>query len=490
MRQKKHLIVIIKTFFLATSLICHVGCKKYIAVQAPYTSTNSLNVYTDDANATAAMTGMYSRMSASPAFFGSSSLNLFAGLSADELTLYSGVTTQNYVAYYTNSLVANSVQNYGSEYWSGIYNYIYACNAAVEGLSDTSSNLMTPSVKRQVLGEAKFMRAFFYFYLVTLYGDVPLVTTTDYVTNNVMGRTPQTQVYKLMIDDLTDAEALLSSDFLDGKLQKYATGVTPERVRPTKWAAAALLARVNLFAGYAAAAESQATLVIDNAAMFGLASVDSVFLKNNNEAIWQLQPVLSSQNTQDAISFILAPGGPTNNTSKPVYLSSQLINSFEAGDKRRIIGKWVNSITLTGVTYYYPYKYKNITATVTEYETILRLGELFLIRAEARDLLNNISGAKADLNMVRARAGLAGTLAADKTSLQAAILHERQVELFTEWATRWLDLKRTGSVDAVMSVVTPIKSNGLVSWNSYQQLYPIYFNDILKDPNLKQNNGY
>ena len=71
----------------------------------------------------------------------------------------------------------------------------------------------------------------------------------------------------------------------------------------------------------------------------------------------------------------------------------------------------------------------------------------------------------------------------------AAVLHERQVELFMELGHRWLDLKRSGSIDAVMNIVTPLKGNG-AAWQSYQQLYPIPLNDIQKDPNLTQNTGY
>jgi hypothetical protein len=77
----------------------------------------------------------------------------------------------------------------------------------------------------------------------------------------------------------------------------------------------------------------------------------------------------------------------------------------------------------------------------------------------------------------------------DKTSLLAAILHERQVELFCEWGHRWLDLKRTGNIDVVMNLVTPSKANG-APWQTYQQLYPIPVSDILAAPNLKQNLGY
>jgi hypothetical protein len=118
---------------------------------------------------------------------------------------------------------------------------------------------------------------------------------------------------------------------------------------------------------------------------------------------------------------------------------------------------------------------------------MLRLAEQYLIRAEARGQQNNISGAQADLNVIRNRAGLPNTTAATQSDLLSAILHERQVELFTELGQRLLDLKRTNNVDNVMRVVTPLKGG---TWNSNWQLYPVPVSDIQKNPALVQNSGY
>jgi hypothetical protein len=118
---------------------------------------------------------------------------------------------------------------------------------------------------------------------------------------------------------------------------------------------------------------------------------------------------------------------------------------------------------------------------------ILRLSEQYLIRAEARTRLNKISEAKADLNTIRTRAGLANTTANDENSLLTSILNERQVELFTEWGHRWLDLKRTNKVDVVMSVITPQKGG---TWSSNWAWYPLPLYDIQQNSKLVQNSGY
>ena len=98
-----------------------------------------------------------------------------------------------------------------------------------------------------------------------------------------------------------------------------------------------------------------------------------------------------------------------------------------------------------------------------------------------------MTAAAADLNVIRQRAGLTNTTATGQQAILNAILHERQVEFFTEWGHRWFDLKRTGNVNAVMSVVTPQKGG---IWNANWALYPIPISEITLNPNLKQNPGY
>jgi starch-binding outer membrane protein, SusD/RagB family len=476
------------------------SCKKMVEISPPSTSIAENAVYTNSITAISVLTGIYGNMiNATGIFTGNRSISLLTSLSADELSTKQPITTLE-GQYYTNSLSALVPPNAGSEQWSPLYNFVFKANAAIQGLTDEKANVLPAVVRNQLLGEAKYLRAFFYFYLANLYGDVPLALTTDPKINTNLSRTPKTVVYQQIISDLEDAQRLLSSSYLDQTLQSN----TPERIRPTTWAASALLARVYLYTGDWSKSEEQATTVINNSSLFSLVpSLNNVFLKNSKEAIWQLQPTNASFNTQDAITFIIPASGP--NASKPVYLSNNLLKSFEANDQRIVYGNWIDTVIYevsAGIydTVAYPVKYKintpnnNITpatgsANMTEYLMVFRLAEQFLIRAEARAQQNNISGAKTDLNAIRTRAGLPNATAGEKSSLLAAILNERQTELFTEWGNRWFDLKRTGSVDAVMSVVTPQKSNG-ASWQSYQQVYPIPLSDLSLMPNIVQNSGY
>lgn len=463
------------------------SCKKLVQAPVPTTSIAADNVYLSDATAAAVLTGIYQKVSSlntnSPG--GVSSLTLYAGLSADEFSLWNGVTNLTAIAHYQNQLTGTPGTNYGSAYWSTFYPYLFTCNDAIAGL--TASTSLSQAVKQQALGEAEFMRAFFYFYLVNLYDNIPLVLTTDPKINASMSQASKVQVYQQIVTDLQSAQTLLSTNYLDGTL----VNTTADRVRPTKWAATALLARVYLYTNNWAGADSAASVLINNTSLFGLSSLSNAFLRaslGNNEAIWQLQPVSTAgtTNTWDAYNFIIGASGPDKGTNFGAYLSSSLMNSFEPNDQRT--QNWIGNTTFGGVTYYYPYKYKLTTGAVKEHLMILRLAEQYLIRAEARVNEGNIGGAQTDLNTIRARAGLPATTDSTQAALLADILHERRVELFAELGHRWLDLKRTGAIDSTMTAADPQKNNSV--WQSYQQSYPISASDIQYDPNLKQNPGY
>ncbi len=469
------------------------GCKKLVEVTAPATNLTQGNVYSTDQTAAGVLTGIFLDMSADlPAGTGTvAPLSYYPGLSADEFTLWSGASNPELSAFYQNALN----NNYASEFWNNLYYILYSTNAALEGLS--SSTTLSPAVKQQLTGEAKFARAFCYFYLVNLYGDVPLLLSSNTQANVSASRTPAATVWKQIISDLLDAQSLLSPNFLDASLSLNST----ERVRPTKWAASALLARAYLYTQDWAYAKAQASTIINNTAQFGLSALNNAFLKaslGNKEAIWQLQPVTVGFNTLDAPLFVITSAGLSD--VNPVYVSDGLLGSFESGDLRKT--SWLNSIAVSGTTYYFPYKYKvfavnsaiSSPSAMSEFEMVLRLSEQFLIRAEAEANLGDMSSAANDLNIIRSRAGLPAStiLTSTATIAQAltAILHERQVELFSEWGHRWLDLKRTKTVDAIMGSPGNASIAKGSTWKSYQQYYPIPLYDLQKDPNLVQNNGY
>lgn len=484
----KKILIEMNYYFLILLLTTAIGCKKFVEVPAPTSSISSASVFTNNLSAIAAVTNIYTGLvSNGPLSNNLPGVSGIAGLSADELDLYSGNTNTTLGFYYTNNLsVTNGV---GGDFWSTTYAMIYQSNSIIEGLNNSST--LTPAVKQQLLGEAKFSRALGYFYLINLYGDVPLALTTDYTVNSNLSRTSAAQVYIQIISDLNEAKGALSANFLDATLST----ITDERVRPTKWAASALLARVYLYTKNWNEANNEATNIINNTGSFGLVDLDNVFLKNSQEAIWQMQPINQGLNTLDGFTFVIPNTGPNGNQC--ITVSNTLLNSFEVNDQRK--NHWIGTVNVGLTTYSFPYKYKVMTnqnvataGDMTEYEMVLRLGEQYLIRseAEANGAGGGLAAAIADLNAIRKRAGLANYSGAqDQASVLSAIYKERRVELFSEWGHRWLDLKRTGKVDAVMGIGGASAAKG-GTWSTNQQLYPIPLSEIKADPKLVQNPGY
>src|SRR5690606_1485197 len=110
---------------------------------------------------------------------------------------------------------------------------------------------VTPNLRSTLMGEALFLRAFCHLYLTQLFGDVPLVRTSDYRRNVRVSRTPQTEVYESIIDDLSAAKQLLPDEY-----------PSDDRVRANKGAATALLARVYLYSGDFFNGETEASAII------------------------------------------------------------------------------------------------------------------------------------------------------------------------------------------------------------------------------------
>jgi hypothetical protein len=468
---------IYNVFIVAISLLA-TSCKKFVEIGPPKTQLVSTTVFQSDGTATSALISIYVssiNQTANPYI-----MALYPGLSADELKSFA--TTVSLRQIYTNTL--NPLDGKSSDIWTGGYNCIYQANAVIEGCK--TSKTLSPNVKKRIIAEALFLRAFWQFYLLNEFGDIPIVITTDYNLSAHLSRSNKDSVYEQIISDLKDAQSDLSDNYVDGS----STNVSIERVRVNKSAATALLARVYLFTGNYAEAEAQATRVIDNRTLYEIVNLDDVFKKNSKEAIWQLmKPLPTTQNTPEGANFILTTK-PATNLSKSSTISESLLSAFEAGDNRKV--NWIGKITNSGIDYYFPYKYKvSSSSTISEYSMVLRLAEQYLIRAEARAQLDDLTNAISDIDVIRNRAGL--PLIKDinpninKQNLIDQILKERRIELFTEWGHRWMDLKRTGKIDAVMTTEAIAKGS---AWDTRKQYYPIPESEINNNSNLIQNPGY
>lgn len=451
----------IKVVLIALTILS-VSCKKFLEISPPRDAATFSQIFDNDEIATSTLTGIYSKMATSGAFSGSeTSIAVLGGLSGDELKSYN----LSLEAFYKNEIPTNSAEI--NTVWSNAYSYIYASNAILNGLG--VSKAVTEKTTQQLQGEAKFVRAFCYFYLVNLFGEIPLHLTTDYRINETASKSSTNKIYSQIITDLTDAENLLSPNY-----------VTTERIRPNKWVAKTLLSRVYLYLGEFELAAKKATEVIDQKSLFSLVDdLDKVFLKNSTEAIWQLMPT-AGNNTQEGALFILTT------TPTTISLSPNLIPLFEPSDNRRT--KWIQEFTNSTGKYYYPYKYKirtTINGIISEYSMVMRLAELYLIRAESRSRLGQSQLALDDINLIRKRAGLAVPLVGlSPDQCLSEVEKQRRFELFTEWGHRWLDLKRTHRAEELLSV---LKGN---TWKNTDVLYPIPDSETTRNLNINQNLGY
>jgi starch-binding outer membrane protein, SusD/RagB family len=457
---------LLTVIFVAGCLLSAGGCRKLLQVPTPQDEISAGEVFSSDSNALSALSGMYIQIMDNPQSLLNGGMTLYGGLSSDELD--NTMPDPSIDAFRLNSLTATNLLC--SNLYTGAYNTIYTANSMLAGLQGSSG--VSAGMRSEMQGEAEFVRALVYFYLVNLYGGVPLVTTTDFTVSSGQPRATVTAVYGQIVTDLQDAEGRL--------LPNYPSTIAfaGARTRPNQAAATAFLARVWLYEGEWQKAELAADTVIANPRYQMVTDPNQVFLAGSPEAIWQLQPVYGNLATAEGNLFIPRSG------AKPGYvLTSELLANWEPGDLRRV--DWTDSVVVNDEVYYYPYKYKEASNNPpnSEYDIVLRLAEMYLIRAEARAQQGNTAGAAADLNIVRQRAGLPPTAATDEAGLLRAILHERQTELFAEWGHRWLDLKRTGEAGAVLGAEK-------LGWQATDELYPIPANELTENPTLVQNPGY
>lgn len=436
--------------------ICFVSltsCEKFTNVDTPPGVIVADKVFTDSTKAISAMMGIYANMINGSNSFSNWLTTVYAGYSSDELTRFNASVID--LQFIENQLTPDNA--WVGNIWRSIYPNIYYANQVIEGLEHSN---LSESIKSELIGEAKFIRAFCYFYLVNLYGPVPLVLSADYIENESIGRTGSDIVYQQIVDDLLASIQLLPDRY------------SSERERPTVWAAKALLARTFLYLEDWEAAVSYSTDVINAPFFSPLPSLDQVFAKNSAEVIWQLA---QTRTTVPEYFFAFRKSSLPSN-----HLTSHFMAAFETKDGRR--ESWLDSITYQESNFYLPSKYKSDLNS--QFYVVLRTAEQYLIRAEALAMQGKIHESVEDLNLIRTRAGLdAITTIHDEGAVMEAIVNERRIEFMVEWGHRWFDLKRLNIVDEILGNIKP-------NWSSSRALFPIPQSEITANANLIQNIGY
>ena len=398
----------------------------------------------------------------------------------------------------------NFDDNHGNELWSNHYAAIADINPIIKALNadalGTSADQVT---KDQLMAQAKFLRGFNYFFLVRMYGGIPLIVETTNVDEDVITRAPVADVYELIVSDMQFAADNLPVSWPDGQI-----GV------PDQDAARAMLAKVYITmataplndATAAVKARDMAKLVMDAGNYSLVDSIQNVFKLTNAygpEMMWSFNAAEDDNATPPQIWLpgTMADGWNDikaekvfsdtypDQPRKDAYLLVEDNDGTRyddptgwswwggAGIKKFLYDSWENALRLRSVQNY----------------PIIRYAEVLLIFAEAENMVNN-GPTQAAVNAVneiinRANWGIPNpedpllTVGMTEEAFDAAVIRQRSLELAFEH-DRWFDLVRKRILRE--NTVPEYQQN--FSENDY--LWPIPQTDLRLNKELIQNPGY
>ncbi len=445
-----------KIAIISTLLATGVGCSKFLDVDPKLTTPDDQTIV-DGNSAQTAVRGIYNQLQS----------NDYYGYTFQTLGLFSGDNVQYVGSQTVNQQLTNHavLADLGAvnTSWGAIYNVINRANNVLAKVPSLPvSSTLSEALKNQLLGEAYFLRALAYFDLARTWGGVQLILTPTTTAADItkQKRASLADTYAQVLKDITQAETLLPN--------------TTNRVRATRKTAFALHARLALYLkDYSSAINNASLLIADNS--YSLIGPYNAFFANNasntQESIFELYYNTNVTNTQ-AYNWQPSSNGGVGWVTPTNAIVSLLQDPATGGNRSALI----LTQTISNVTRYYGTLYYRTAGTDPAY--LIRLAEIYLIRAEARAHTNDLTGAAEDLNAVRNRAGLLNTSATTQSELLSAIENERRVEFAFE-DHRWYDLVRTGRAQAVLGIT-----------NADKLLLPIPYAQILNDPNLTQNPGY
>lgn len=429
------------------------SCTDVLDVE-PYQSISDTEAIKDKTGVDRAITGTYSALQ----YIGSYGRNqiIVEDLLTDNLT-WTG-TTQDYGQIDNNQVPAENV--YIDGIWAANYDCINRANNVLYRLPDIGD--LTPAERDAFEGEALFLRALCHFNLACYFGGIPLKTQPTIDLSNIdQARNTIDEVYQQIIDDLLMAEQKLPSSSPLGRASTYSATALLARVYLTAF-------HLNEDAAIAGQAIAKAEKVISEGGYTLATSYGDLFTGNATESVFEV--VFDAQNSNRLAQYFF----PRSLTGRyEISPTNEFVESWEPGDTSRFNA----TIAFDSTNLAYGYKYRDITAG-TDRVYVLRLAEMYLIRAEALAYTNgNIESIQNDINVIRIRAGLAPVQASDHNALKAAILHERRFEFACE-GQRWSDLVRTKTATTILGI------------DEDYTLLPIPLSEIQTNKNMTQNPGY
>lgn len=350
----------------------------------------------------------------------------------------------------TNAFISNILR---PEYsvvkntWTGYFEALYQVNTLIKSIESLEHNERLKEVK----GTAHFFRAYLYYNLTTRYGGVPVLREN---TLEKVARNSEAEVWQFIEEDLETAISLAPS---------FGQGLGGDFYFVSSEAAIALMARVKLAQQKMDEAAALAEQLI-NSPVFQLDDFDKIFRRqDNSEVIFAFENLTEESGiTLSTLFYTYAHPQSGSYVYKP---NPGAMSMFEDGDLRAATS--VDTYEGLDVVNKYP-----SGQTGTDPVIVSRLGELYLISAEAQGLrgINR-------LNELREARGLNPVNASSEEEYLNLILEERRRELFAE-GFRWYDLVRTGKAQSVIGIM------------ERETLLPIPETELLLNENLTQNPGY
>ena len=399
----------------------------------------------------------------------------------------------NYTTQKSNGRTSESPQ----QIWSSSYSGIEKANWVIAKVPDAS---MDETRKKQIIGEAYFLRAFYHWLLAKNFGDVPIKITPSYTEEEaIIAKSPKAEVYKQIYADLDQA--------LAAGLPSYPAN---EKSRPSNEVLSALYAKAALYNEDWAKALEKAKVVIASGKYSLMPDVLDVYkydkedaARNENMWAYEVDPIAPGSSHQ-LVGLCGPPGSAAPAYARTSYGSmfayQSFFNSFDPADKRRqlldttyvnksgatVPQRSITTITTEGVLIK---KYMDPVSTIGFIPNvpILRLPDVYLIAAEAEARLNGASAAAYGyINTVRKRAGLPDLKTGlTKDAFVDAVIQERAWEFFAE-GDRWYDLTRTGKfLTVIPKAVNPVyPARNVQPKNKY---FPIPLDEMNANPKLEQN---
>jgi starch-binding outer membrane protein, SusD/RagB family len=465
------------------------ACSNFL-IENPEDVLTTENFFRTEGDAIAAVTGVYARLNKG---IYNRVLYLVTDLQADDATVGKGVS--NPLIRVIDSFEHGPVNDPIENAWTQHYEAINRTNFVIARVPGVS---MTEALRNRLVAEAKFLRGLFYFNLVRMYGDVPLIVQpTESLDGLNVSRTSTAEVYTQIVKDISEAEAALPTTY-----------PTADLGRVTKGAATALLAKVYLTQKNWQLAAQKSKEVIDSR-LYSLhddyAKIFQTATENTVEYIFSAQfttglgvgTVAANGNSMMALQSPQSPvitGLQGNEADIP---TAEAIALYKPGDRRAAVTLF-SSYTLAGrVSTFSPlfFKYFDPASLTRANDSgvnvpVLRYADVLLMYAEA---LNEIGGptaeAYAQINAVRRRARIANVPNAlpdlanlTQTTFRQAIYDERRLEFMME-NHRWFDLLRTNRAISVMTAAGK-------AIKPYNVLLPIPQRERDTNKSLTQNPGY